>query len=1608
MPEITYFDLEVDPITQNLLDIGCVNSSHAVFHKKSLPEFFSFIAKSDFLCGHNIFRHDLAFLQKHLDDLEYGLSRAIDTLPLSALFFPNQPYHRLTKGDKLQSEERNNPVSDAKKSRELLMDEIAAFTELPEPFRKILFQLLHGETEFSNFFRFINYSAPGTPEKTEKEIRDLFKDRICGEADIRTLMQAPIPLAYTLVFIWNKEIFPAWLLKNYSRIQIVRFLLNGVPCGKGCTYCRKALDPITALQRFFGLEHFRKFGDIPLQEEAVQAAIQNQSLLTIFPTGGGKSITFQLPALMSGDNANALTVVISPLQSLMKDQVDGLEKKHHITDAVAISGLLSQIEKAEAIHQVEEGRACLLYIAPESLRSLSIEQLLLKREIARFVIDEAHCFSAWGQDFRVDYLYIGEFIRELENNKRCGKIPISCFTATAKQKVIEDIGQYFKEKLGLDLKLFRADTARANLHYRVWETKSDDEKYARLRELIEAKPCPVIVYVSRTKIADELARKLTGDGFPALAFHGKMDKDQKTMNQNEFMDGKVNIMVATSAFGMGVDKADVGMVIHYNISDSLENYIQEAGRAGRNELLSADCYILYDEEDLDRHFILHNQTKLSLKEIKQVWKAVKELTQIRNNASYSALEIARKAGWDENVRDTETRVTTTIAALEEVKYVRRGRNYPWVYANSILCNTAQEAFDRIETSEMFVADGQMENAKRIISRLFSSKSKRLSKEEKAESRVDYLADQLGLSKEEVIRIITLLKDLQILADTKDIRVFIKKGERSNQSLSDLDIFRKIEYELGKRLTEKEIVWHLKELNTALQNKEIPDCSVKKIRTIINFWTIKGWVNRRNHDHSGNNLQLNLAISRKEFEEKMDRRHYLSAFAILYLFQKSPVSSPDPSEGAFHSEGPRTSVEEGMYIEFSVLELKKEAELNDRLHGKKYSIDDVEEALFYLSRIDALRIDGGFMVIYNRLSIERVEKNSKQYTSADYRKLENYYLHKVHQIHIVGEYARKMILSEKEALAFSRDYFNMDFFRFLKKYFPGQRQAEISRTLTPAKFSKLFGRLSSRQLEIINDVIHRFVVVAAGPGSGKTKVLVHKLASLLLFEDVKPEQLLMLTFSRAAATEFKTRLLDLIGEMAHFVEIKTFHSYCFDLLGRVGNIDHSDKVVKETVKKIQDNDIEESKISKTVLVIDEAQDMDEAQFELVQVLIEQNEDMRVIMVGDDDQNIFAFRGASSAYMKHFMSMKETAVYELTENFRSGEKIVSFANQWAGRIVNRLKTTLGVSVMPEDTRVSLKAYSCPNLIVPVSAAVRKAGLSGTTGIMVRTNEEAIQMTAVLRHLGMKAKLIQDNERFPLSRLYELRAFSLLLGEVEGVPRISQSKWNAAIQQFSDLFRASALLDLVLTIAGQFEMAHPSDKYYSDWIAFIRESQLEDFANIEDSAIYVSTIHKVKGKQFDNVVVLLNGSQPSTDDEKRLLYVAITRAKTCLDIHYQGNYLERFASTVILHDYDEENYPEPEQLAFILTHKDVNLGHFKSVQTAIEELYSGDQLLICKEGLTNPAGHLIVKFSRRFIELLETREQQGYHPLRAHVNFIVYWMDKDANEESKIVLPELLLSK
>jgi ATP-dependent DNA helicase RecQ len=682
--------------------------------------------------------------------------------------------------------------------------------------------------------------------------------------------------------------------------------------------------------------------------------------------------------------------------------------------------------------------------------------------------------------------------------------------------------------------------------------------------------------------------------------------------------------------------------------------------------------------------------------------------------------------------------------------------------------------------------------------------------------------------------VNLLSEEKILADAKDLTAFIRKGENKNRSLNIVEAFGKIENFLLSIFEETEKTFHIKELNVKAEANGCEDITTNKLKTIVNFWAIKNWIKRQNLEYSKNHIAVLCLHPKDTLKEKLGRRHELAKFIVEHLYEKSNLNVSEDDKD-----------KEDVLVEFSVHELKDDFERKPKMFEMKITLDDVEDSFFYLSRIDAIKIEGGFLVVYNKPIIERVEQdNYKKYTKEYYRNLNQFYENKVQQIHIVGEYAKKLIDGYQDPLQLVEDYFQLNYASFLKKYFAGNKIDNLKLKMTPGKFKQLFGELSPTQLKIINDSEPR-IVVAAGPGSGKTRVLDHKLASLLLMEDVKHVQLLMVTFSRAAATEFKKRLLKLISNAANYIEIKTFHSYCFDLLGKVGSLEKSDVILKKTIVKIKNKEVEASGITKTVLVIAEAQDMDEDEYNLINALMEQNEEMRVIAVGDDDKNIYEFRGASAKYLEQFIELNKAVKHELVENYRSKGNLVKFTNQFVKRIRHRLKDTPIIARQTDNGTIKMVRYQSGNVITPLEHDILTTGLTGTTCVVTKTNEEALQITGLLMKHNIQAKLIQTNDGFSSYNLSEVRFFLSRLNLADDVFIISADVCANANRELIIRFRNSTKLEVCNNIMKDFEATNPKKKYNSDLEVFIRASKLEDFVNENGETIFVSTIYKAKGK-------------------------------------------------------------------------------------------------------------------------------------------------------------------
>jgi ATP-dependent DNA helicase RecQ len=349
-----------------------------------------------------------------------------------------------------------------------------------------------------------------------------------------------------------------------------------------------AVDVSAPLRSWFGYQSFR-----PGQEPMVRAVLSGRDLLAVMPTGSGKSLGFQLPAVM----LPGTTLVVSPLISLMKDQVDELNRRG--IPSRALHSMLTEVDRRNVLDAARRGRLRLLYVAPERFASGEFLRLLRGVSIARFVVDEAHCVSAWGHDFRTDYRRLRDAAAACRPHAGDRRPPIAAFTATATSEVRDDIVAL----LGLEKpQVIVTGFDRPNIQLIVTRVQHEDEKHARLPELVKGRRA--LVYAATRRSTEAAAATLQAAGIDACAYHAGLLDSERTRVQDAFAAGTLRVVCATNAFGMGIDRPDVEAVVHFAIPGSVEAYYQEIGRAGRDGR-PATATLLWDYADVaTREFLI--------------------------------------------------------------------------------------------------------------------------------------------------------------------------------------------------------------------------------------------------------------------------------------------------------------------------------------------------------------------------------------------------------------------------------------------------------------------------------------------------------------------------------------------------------------------------------------------------------------------------------------------------------------------------------------------------------------------------------------------------------------------------------------------------------------------------------------------------------------------------------------------------------------------------------------------------------------------------------------------------------------------------------------------
>ena len=1594
---ILFCDTEIDTHTKKIYELGFIYKNKELKTSSSTKsQAFIHSCDTHFISGHNFIDFDMKYLSQsslYQDLKEYYI---IDTLPLSLLLFNEKTHHSLPKNYKSEDDFKNDPVEDSKITRKLFVKLYEKFISLSRTMQYIFYSLLHKEKYFEGFFRYIKKELEIVVIKNDALYNLVIKEyeaRIVDQKFLQTLIDNhPIELAYILALLTPHieiKAHPPKILYSYPNIVSIQKKLcfdNHVMRENLHTFSKKV----------FGFGEFRKFPRLNAglfdskmisQQEIVEASLRDENFLCILPTGGGKTFTFWLPAIYKASAYKSLTVVISPLQALIEDHIKSFNSNVANYKAVAISGFLSPLERSEAIESIVNGEADILYIAPESLRSEAIFRILKNRLIERFVIDEVHCLSTWGNDFRQDYFYICEYIKELLDAKPFQKIiPISCFTATAKPGVIEDIKKFFFDGLGIQLDEYFAVPERTNLTYKAIEADSK-EKYTRLLKILKEHQGPTLIYIpSSTKECDTVAQQLTLDTHRRVkSFHSKLESQEKMKILKDYIEDRIDIIVATTAFGMGVDKANIMNVIHYEISDSLESYAQEAGRGARDKSLNAFCPILFDENDLDKHFTTLNRSKLTANEINSILRVIKKSK--AEVVTKTAFELAKDAGWDveDNSIDYATKVKTILLELEREGYISRKRNKTSFFADSIASGSMEKLHEALDKSNYTKDEKQ-----KLILVLQSIIGRG-----KVESvQIDELGYLLGLEKHDIALSVNQLKELGILGNAKDLSLEMRRasvGQFETVATIESALFTYIQNVHGTQIG-------MRELNEYLLSQQlIKNNKVELIKNII-----KNWRDKSNFIFKRTNREQDLWYFKleklQELTNVISNRHTLSRELLKILVKNLKSQKKE-------------------VVTFSLKDLYESFE-------KRFSIKEIDKTLLFLHHLKIIELLYGRFINYSPMSIYKEQKASgnKRYTLLEYKsRLEKHYKVKIESIHIMGEYAKRLQLNDVKAIRFLKDYFTLSYDKFKKEY--KLRSQQLSQPITKKRFHKLFDSMSDEQKEIIEDTKTKAMMILAGPGSGKTKVLVHKIASLILREDIKPGQFMMLTFSKTAKWEFKSRIHQLIGTLSYDIEVQTFHSFALKIIARTVN-GTSDELlqsaIRDATKQIVDGDVSLKHIS--VLVLDEFQDINEESFALIKALYDaSNGEMRIIAVGDDDQCIMEHIGSRVEFIDKFgeyfgqdeeEKSSSFKLYELLENYRSYSNIVSYCNSFIKGITKRYKQQELYAHAKQSGSVKIHSYPmAKSLIPPLVEMIKSEENLENIAILTYTNEEVMQIYSLLLENNIESKYIIEKEKFHLKDLVEIKEFCYILDSyLLDETAYKEEYFYKALQTVKERYKESSNMKFLEKVVSKF--LDESDEYYiSQWDSYIYEIKLENFENYKKNVL-VSTIHKSKGMEFDKVFLLVNNI-PKDDTEKRLYYVGMTRAKYELTLLVKGTKIPQNKEYVKYYDDNNAYILGNNIVTYEMSLSDINLGFDVDYRSRNFDFFAGKRVEVKK--VTNfknycvvYKGKILATFSHKFENLLLEKLQQGYVIESAEIQYVIVWFDVNKNKNLRHPLCKIILKK
>ncbi len=1561
-------DLEVAKVSKNIhafagvrADTGqCVTSSSGDRNPEpGLKDLDELAEGAEFVLGHNLIKFDLPRLREERPSLRLLQLPVIDTLWLSPLAFPQHPYHRLVKHYKdgqLNREKPNDPELDARLTLKVFSDQQKQLqTETPPHLLTAWHWLTTGSGEAG--FDLLFESLRCSPRPTIGEARDAIRQTLDGRSchhQLRSITAALAEhgwaLAYALAWIsvsGSNSVMPPWVRHNFvAAAQLVRRLRDEACGHRSCDWCRRHHDPVWELDRWFGFKQFRPEPvdpdtQQPMQQVIVEAVMQNQDTLAILPTGTGKSLCYQLPALSRYNKTGALTVVISPLVALMADQVAGLERLG-VTTCVTVNGNLSMPERTEALKKVRLGDTAILLISPEQLRSVSVRKALDQREIGLWVLDEAHCLSKWGHDFRPDYRYVGRFIREKATHRRIP--PVLCLTATAKPDVKTEILDYFHQNLDIDMEVFDGGSRRTNLNFTVRETTEANKFHDIVtlfnEHLPEATQDGAIVYCATRRRTEEVADFLIGQEINADYFHAGLQPEAKKNVQASFINGELRAIAATNAFGMGIDKPDVRLVIHADIPASLENYLQEAGRAGRDQE-QAHCVLLYTEEDVERQFGMSARSRLTRREIHGVLRALRSL-EFRNRRHSKGEPVIATTGeiliedqegdFTRDKGTDDTRVRTAVAWLEEADLLRRDENEVRVFPSSLSIRSVDDARAILQNQQLDDAYREALTAM-VKTLLYAAPDEGIT--------TDTMMEVSGLNSNRVRTALFDLERFGIARTDTVLTAFVHVGTRlpSRRRLTDAIAIEKQLIELMQEMAPDMGTNNSAPLNLRIASQRLKDAGLGNVRTEHVTRVLQG-ISRdgRNDDgtsgrraggsitirnHNSENVWLTLNRDWSSLAAIADRRRQGARLLLSHLLEELPPNRRGQDLLV------KTTLEQLLKIIEGDLALRSQTNNAQLL---------MERALLWLHDQEVIRLNRGLTVFRSAMTITLTPER-RGFKQRDFQDLQHHYDRTVQQIHVMAEFAEKGRTAIAEAIRLSIEYFELGEKDFIRRWLP-ERRHELNRETTPKSWDMIVESLNNptqRQLVTDNREPDNTLVLA-GPGSGKTRVLVHRIAYLVRVRRQNPRGILALAYNRHAAVEIRSRLADLIGNDANGVTVLTCHALAMRLVGASfsGNADlrrgeELEKlladVMKQAIDYLQGNEfaeedaveaeqteaeqaeIEENRARLLAgfrwILVDEYQDIGRQEYDLISALAGQtitDVDARPSLfgVGDDDQNIYAFNGSSVEFIRRFHEDYGAEPTYLTENYRSSKHIIDAANVVISPAPDRMKTgheiridhnrshdpsgdvweardpiARGrVQILPSGDDIYSQAQRAITELNRLSELVPDWDWS-CCAVIASEWSHLEPVRSLCEHLNIPVQKANEAE-LSLWRLRETQAL-VRKARKPGLINIGDLKEWILRQRPSPWFELlEQALDEHQIETGATEVPNTA---FIEWLAeWCRD------ARRRQRGLLLLTAHRAKGLEFDHVVVLDGGwnrrnREGDADAQRRLYYVAMTRARQTL---------------------------------------------------------------------------------------------------------------------------------